>query len=330
MGPKPENPWMQAAVPGYMGMDPLGLKGIWKGPNAPTMPGYTEAAQQAAAANMANAQFALGQNRANQYNPFGSLVWQQGPDGQWSQTTSFSPQQQQLFDVSQQGKLNMMNQAMPEFGANRESVMKAMMGRSNEAIAKDRAQMESQLAAQGIPRNSPAFDTEMARFDRRLTDAQQQAEAAATGQAATEYGSMLAGRGQQMGMYNMFSPQMPQFQNYAQMGNVLGPDYLGATKLQGDFSMGQYNADVAANNATKQGLFNLGGAAIGAFSDIRLKHSLERIGELASGIPVYIFSYIGSTARIIGVMAQDVLKVIPEAVITTPSGFYAVNYGMLK
>ena len=65
------------------------------------------------------------------------------------------------------------------------------------------------------------------------------------------------------------------------------------------------------------------------FSDRRLKRDIERIGTRPDGLGVYAFRYLWSPLRHVGVMAQEVLKVKPEAVLTTPSGFMAVDYGML-
>jgi hypothetical protein len=66
-----------------------------------------------------------------------------------------------------------------------------------------------------------------------------------------------------------------------------------------------------------------------ALSDRRLKRNIVRVGTHALGIGLYEFSYIGSTARHTGVMAQDVLTVRPQAVITGPDGFYRVDYGAI-
>jgi len=66
-----------------------------------------------------------------------------------------------------------------------------------------------------------------------------------------------------------------------------------------------------------------------AVSDIRMKHNIKRIGTHATGIGLYEFSYIGSTKRMTGVMAQEVLIAAPDAVITTPSGMMMVNYAAL-
>jgi hypothetical protein len=64
-------------------------------------------------------------------------------------------------------------------------------------------------------------------------------------------------------------------------------------------------------------------------SDIRLKTDIEEVGVAANGLPIYNFRYLWSDAVYQGVMAQEVLKVFPEAVCTTPSGHLAVRYDML-
>ena len=64
-------------------------------------------------------------------------------------------------------------------------------------------------------------------------------------------------------------------------------------------------------------------------SDARLKDNVNRIGATAHGLPFYTFSYIGKPEVYAGVMAQDVLAVMPEAVLLDSSGFYRVDYAKL-
>jgi len=64
-------------------------------------------------------------------------------------------------------------------------------------------------------------------------------------------------------------------------------------------------------------------------SDARLKTDITQIGFAENGLPLYSYRYLGDDALFSGVMAQDVLAHTPEAVITMPGGFYAVNYEML-
>jgi hypothetical protein len=57
---------------------------------------------------------------------------------------------------------------------------------------------------------------------------------------------------------------------------------------------------------------------------------------MANGLPVYEFEYkpefkaIAGEGKFIGVMAQEVELVQPEAVITRPDGYKMVNYGVLQ
>ena len=64
-------------------------------------------------------------------------------------------------------------------------------------------------------------------------------------------------------------------------------------------------------------------------SDIRLKRNVDAAGTLPDGLKLYKFRYLWDDTEYVGVMAQDVLKVCPEAVSTGEDGFYRVNYAML-
>ena len=74
----------------------------------------------------------------------------------------------------------------------------------------------------------------------------------------------------------------------------------------------------------------LQGAGSWMGSDRRLKEHIRRIGALQSGIQVYRFRFIGDDAEHVGVMADEVVKVIPEAVSTDEAGYLMVDYGMLR
>lgn len=77
---------------------------------------------------------------------------------------------------------------------------------------------------------------------------------------------------------------------------------------------------VGARNAINQGrgdLINLGGQGVAAVlaCDFRIKENIKRIGTADNGLPLYLFNYKGDNKPHINVMAQDVEKVKPEAVI---------------
>jgi hypothetical protein len=64
-------------------------------------------------------------------------------------------------------------------------------------------------------------------------------------------------------------------------------------------------------------------------SDRRLKQYVKWVGALPNGLSLYSFQYIWGGPTFVGVMAQDVLGVMPDAVVTGLDGFYRVDYEML-
>jgi hypothetical protein len=83
---------------------------------------------------------------------------------------------------------------------------------------------------------------------------------------------------------------------------------------------------IGAANARQQGfnnLLNLGGSAL-ALSDRRFKTNIKRLADIVGKFvyPTYEYTYIGDDHKVMGVMAQDVEKVNPDAVVT----FYGVKY----
>jgi hypothetical protein len=57
-----------------------------------------------------------------------------------------------------------------------------------------------------------------------------------------------------------------------------------------------------------------GGGGGGRRSDIELKHDVVLLGHLANGLGYYRFSYLGSSKPYVGVIAQEVQSLVPEAV----------------
>lgn len=79
-----------------------------------------------------------------------------------------------------------------------------------------------------------------------------------------------------------------------------------------------------------QGLMSAAGSAAGAAaaSDRRVKEDIKQVGTLDNGLPVYTFRYKGGSVTHMGVMAQDVEQVNPDAV-TEIDGIKHVYYGAL-
>ena len=72
-----------------------------------------------------------------------------------------------------------------------------------------------------------------------------------------------------------------------------------------------------------------GGGGGGRRSDIALKHDIVLLGHLGNGLGYYRFSYIGSNKAYVGVMAQEVERVMPDAVTRGSDGYLRVYYDKL-
>ena len=71
------------------------------------------------------------------------------------------------------------------------------------------------------------------------------------------------------------------------------------------------------------------GGGGGRRSDIELKHDVVLLGHLANGLGYYRFSYLGSSKAYVGVIAQEVLNLVPEAVTRGRDGYLRVYYEKL-
>lgn len=148
----------------------------------------------------------------------------------------------------------------------------------------------------------------------------------------------LAGVGQaaQLGM----TPGQNYMSAFGQNAGLLGTGYqlqLGGlgNVLSADTSL--QNAQLQAKTARQGQAMGMFGSILGAglsfaaTSDRRLKTDVEWVGrDERTGLPLYEFAYLTDPARRYrGVMADDVEKTVPEAVVTGDDGFKRVNYAML-
>lgn len=158
---------------------------------------------------------------------------------------------------------------------------------------------------------------------------------------SAQFGNSAIGQAlsQKLGLYNQPLNQItalmsgsqiqnPQFANY-QGANIGAAPIANATAQAGQFAQGLYGQQMGSYNAMIGGLADLGGAVAGApfMSDVRLKSNIVKVADDPRGFGIYDYDIAGR--RIRGVMAHEVEKIIPNAVVTTPSGYKAVYYGML-
>lgn len=124
---------------------------------------------------------------------------------------------------------------------------------------------------------------------------------------------------------------VPQF-GAAGQANAAPVDYTGLVSNNYAGQLSAYNAAQQARAASAGSLFGLAGglgsAAIMA-SDRRMKRDIRRIGHIGrSRIPVYSYRYKAGGARRIGVMAQDLQRLAPDAVSQFAGALY-VDYSRL-
>ena len=190
--------------------------------------------------------------------------------------------------------------------------------------------------------------------------AQVQAGEEALLQRASATGGLRGGNIQ--AALGQFRPQMLQQEIERQYGRLGGMADIGRVTQQNLAQIGQSSAagtgsaglqtgTNVANLLSQQGaalaggelgeakaygqLFNLpaqflgmqmgGGKAGSLFSDIRLKKNIKKISTRPDGLNVYEFDYIWGGGRQVGLMAQEVQGVYPDAV-SESNGYLMVNY----
>jgi hypothetical protein len=66
-----------------------------------------------------------------------------------------------------------------------------------------------------------------------------------------------------------------------------------------------------------------------AVSDIRLKRDIAQVGRLGNGLGLYRYRYLWSDTFYVGVMAQEVALIRPDAVVHGLDGYLRVDYSRL-
>lgn len=91
-------------------------------------------------------------------------------------------------------------------------------------------------------------------------------------------------------------------------------------------------AGQTSSSKSKPGIGKFLGQIIGsvAASDRRLKKNIFKIGRLANGLNLYQFSYINNMGPYIGVMADEVAEIQPEALGPVLHGYMTVDYSKIS
>lgn len=332
--------------------------------SAPEAPDPVATANAQGAWNTFTAQQQQAMNMVGQNTPWGSLEYNQtgtttitDPSGkqitvpQFTATQTLSPTQQAIFDQTQQAQGNLAGLASDQSAKLRDLLNTPFEFNNDDAAnwaydlasqrilpqqADARAALDRQLVNRGIRPGTDAYNREMTRMDQANTDQLNQLALTGRSQAfqeaayqrsnpINEISALLSGsQVTQPGQTFTGTPQ-------TQVGGV---DYSGLVQQNYQNELNQYNSQMG-------GLFGLGGTIGGAllngigkaggmaafFSDRRLKSDIKCIGTTAHGLPLYEYTIFGRRDH--GVMADEVERVMPEAVMTHSSGFKMVDYGML-
>jgi hypothetical protein len=125
-------------------------------------------------------------------------------------------------------------------------------------------------------------------------------------------------------------------------GGYYGGVYRGGVYRGGVYRGGVYRGGVYRGGAYRGGAYRggayrggyrgggrggyRGGARGGRRSDFRLKHDITLLGYMPNGLGFYRFVYNGGSKAYVGVIAQEVRGVMPEAVFRGRDGYLRVDY----
>lgn len=274
-------------------------------------PDYLGAAKETAKSDAATLQTQTQANRPTQITPFGEVKWAQDDQGNWTQTTSLTPDQQAALD-SQMGiekdksqlASSMLGRTNEEFGkpmdwdqfnkyqgiegdpdkvrqASSDNLYKQATSRLDPRFAQQQEQTVAQLRNQGLKPGDEAYDTAMHNFEQDRNDAYQQAQMGATAGGGAE-----AERTQNMGAAS------------AGFNNTLRQSQISEEMQKRGFSLNEINAVLNGQqvglptapgftNAGKSQAVDYSGAAsaqYGAAQDAANVHNqmMQNLGNMAS------------------------------------------------
>lgn len=321
----------------------------------PPAPDPVATAQAQAAMNRDTAITQAGLNAYNQITPDYTLTYERigtWDDGtpRFQATTALTPERQKIYDTNLQTEQNIstigLNQSQRigdllgspiKLGneATEARLMELGTARLSPQWERDEEALRTRLLNRGIQEGSDAWNAEMDRLGRMKNDAINQLLLQGRGLANQE---ILAERNAPINeitaLLSGSQVSQPNFIGTPQT-QVAGVDYAGMVQNNYNNQMQAWQQQQQNSNAAMGGLFGLGGTLLGGamkygwgglLSDRRAKDNIKRVGHLDNGLPVYAFTYKGDNTPQIGLMADEVERVHPSAVMTGPDGLKRVDY----
>lgn len=315
-----------------------------KSSKAPKAPDPVKTAEAQAKMNIDTALTQNAINRVNQVGPDGSLTYTQTGtqyvNGRaipiYTATTSLSPEQQKIKTETDAAEYNLANAANVMSGKLNKEPFKVNeqveanlfdLGNRRLAprLAEARRQAENDAANRGLRLGSDAYDRLMRQVGENENDAYNQlaltGRAQAYAEADTDYNRDL---NRISALLSGSQVSSPHFVDTPQAG-VANTDYASGVWNKYNADMAAYQQQQADKNAMLGGLFGLAGTAI-TMSDRRLKQDVKKVGRTDDGQNIYAYRYkVGGPLRL-GLIAQEVEKKRPGAVVTGPDGYKRVDY----
>ena len=310
-----------------------------KTPKAPD-PIKVAEAQTKSNIDTAEAQAKLGMT--GQQSDFGSLQYVADPNSPsgYKAVSSLSPEEKALL-TQQQGIRGTLNTNISDTvstpfdlnaarGTEISDIQKTFLDPQWE---QQRSALENRLLNQGVRPGSEQYENQMRQFGQQKDDAYNKMFLDAFNTANS---AALTQRNLPISDYTALNGLTP-----AQPAPVNTPSPGVSPTPVGQYMYDSYNAKVGQNAAQSQGLYGLAGSLGSAYagsqagsaaitgllalSDRRAKTDTKRVGRLDNGLPVHSFRYKGSKIQQIGLMADEVKELHPNAVVNI-GGLDHVNY----
>lgn len=327
-------------------------------PKAPAAPDPKDTAAASTGTNIGTAIANSWMNNVDQVTPDGSLTYEttgyetytdpytgqsyQIPKRKATQT--LSPEQQAIKDKADSAKGNIaglaetlsgnaQNGLSTPFEFNNQSAADWAYdigaARLNPELQRRETDLRTTLANKGIREGTAAWKAEMDRLTGAENDARNNLALSGRSMAFNE---QLTGRNQSINeLTALLSGSQVQQPNYVNTPQSQIPTTDTAGIINQDYSnkMGAYNQQMGQWNSTVGGLMGLGGKLIG-LSDDKAKKNKKRHGDVKGDMGLWTFNYKGEpkgTPKHTGLMASEVQREVPSAVMRGKDGLRRVDYG---
>jgi hypothetical protein len=220
---------------------------------------------------------------------------------QWTQTTTLSPEQQGLYDLTTQGQTTygetanallsgvqgqLSQPVNTDWAAERERALATQRARLDPVYAQQEEQLRQRLRNSGLSEGSEGWDREFRNFNQARNDALIAADLRAGDTVGQGIQQTAALRAMPLNEASVLlsggQVQTPQLNQSPQVG-VAPTDAMGAYNQQYQGQLAAFNAQNQSNSAAMGGLFGLagtlGGALIGGPYGASIGSALSRVGR---------------------------------------------------